>query len=301
MKKIVIGVIVIMGILLGITAPHMFKDIREEKQFKIDEFNEIQVSMTSEPVRIIEREVTKEVEFHLYGKSMQEIKLATEINNKTLIVSAKRQHKFPVPENMFLEIYLPKEYGKNLSVKILSGAVKMDSFALANFTLNTSSGKLEAEQLKADKISINTSSGGIDIKKIDAKKLEVKALSAVTNIYECIAKEARMETSSGNITLKNSIGNFDIKGKSGKVSLDYKEFQDQSINIETLSGSLTVNVPSAAEFFLEANTATGKIQSDFSFNTNVNNDKRKIQGQIGNSRNKVLLQTLSGSIKILKK
>jgi len=40
--------------------------------------------------------------------------------------------------------------------------------------------------------------------------------------------------------LKNSSGNFDLKGKSGKIIVDYKEFENQNINIETLSGSMKI-------------------------------------------------------------
>lgn len=299
MKIIVIGVIVIMGI-FGLGALTSFREINEEKRFTMDEINEIQVNMTSEPVHIIRTKASNEVKFRLYGKSVQEIKLASEINNRTVVLGAMRKHKVPMPEDMFLEIYIPEEYGKNLSIKISSGAVKMDSLDLTNFTLNTSSGKLEAEQLNAEKISINTSSGSLKIKRLVAKELEIKGLSAAINIDECTAKEARMATSSGSITLKNSSGNLDLKGESGKVMVAYKEFEDQNINIETLSGSVTLELPSIAEFLIEAQTSSGKFQSDFPINTTGNTDKKKI-GQIGMKNNKILLQTSSGNINILKK
>ncbi|BCZ49385.1 hypothetical protein psyc5s11_54520 [Clostridium gelidum] len=299
-KIIVIGVIIIMGI-FGLGALFSYKEINEEEHFSMEDINEMQVNMTSEPVHIIRTEASNEVKFHLYGKSMQDIKLTSEINNKKVVVGAKRNFEGPIPEDMFLDIYVPEEYVKNLSIKISSGAVKMDSFDLANFTLNTSSGKLDAKQLNAEKISINSSSGSLNIKKLDAKELEIKGESSVVNIDECIAKDARIETSSGSITLKNSNGNFNIKGKSTKVMVAYKEFKDQNINIETSSGSVILEIPSTAEFLIEATTSSGKFQSDFPINTAGNTDKKKINGQIGMKNNKVLLQTSSGSIKILKK
>lgn len=300
MKIIVIGVIVIIMGILGLSSLITLREINEEKLFNMEEINEIQVNMTSEPVHIIRTESSNEIKFHLYGKSAQEIKLVSEINNKTVVVGAKRQHKAPMPEDMFWEIYIPKEYGGNLSIKILSGSVKMDSFHLANFTLSTSSGKLEAEKLNAEKITINTSSGKLNIKKLDAKELEITGLSASINIDECIAKEARMETTSGSITLKNSSGNFNLKGQSGKVMVAYSDFEDQNINIVTKLGSVTLELPRTAEFFIEAKTSTGRLQSDFPINTMGNTDKRKIEGQIGTKNNKVLIQTSIGSIKILK-
>ncbi|MGO5072449.1 DUF4097 family beta strand repeat-containing protein [Clostridium sporogenes] len=287
--------------ILGIGSLFLFKEINEKKHFTMDEINEIQVNMTSEAVHIIRTEASNEVKFHYYGKSMQKIKLASEINNKAVVVAAKRQHEGPIPEDMVLDIYIPEKYGKNLSINLLSGAVKMDSFDLASFIYSNRSGKLETEKISANNISMNTYSGNINIKKIDAKELEIKSLSAAINMEWCITEKARIENSSGSIILKNSSGNFDLKGKSGKVMVDYKEFENQNINIETLSGSVTLELPRTAEFFIEAETSSGKFQTDFPIKMGENTDKTNIRGEIGGKNNKVSIKTSSGSMKILKK
>jgi len=131
--------------------------------------------------------------------------------------------------------------------------------------------------------------------------LEIQGLSSAINIDECIAKEAGMGTSSGNITLKNSSGSFDLKASSGKILVAYKLFEDQHINIETSSGPITLELPGTAEFLLEAQTSTGKFQSDFPIKLAGYTDKRKIEGQMGTKDNKILLKTSSGSMRILKK
>lgn len=292
---IVIGVIVIMGI-LGLGALS-FKEINEEKSFAMEEIDEIQVTMSNVPVHFIRTETSNEVRFHLYGKSMQEIKLAAEMSGKTVAVAAKRKIDGPIPEDMFFEVFLPANYEKNLSVKTSAGVVKMDSFDLASFTLNTSSGGLEAEQINAEKISITTSSGKLNIKKLDAQELKLKGSSSAINVDECTAKQAGIETSSGAITLKNSSGSFDFKGTAGNVTVSYKEFEDQNVKVETSTGSVTVELPGTAEFLLDANTSTGKIRCDFPINT----AGKKVEGQIGTKSNKVSLKTTTGSINILKK
>ena len=297
---ILIGVIVVMGV-FGVGALHMFRQINEEKSFTMKEINEIQVSMSNVPVHIIRTEAGNEVKFHLYGKSMQDIKLSAEINNKTVFVEAKRKIDGPIPEDMFFEIYLPAEYGKNLSVKTSAGGIKMDTVDLANFTLDTSSGGLEAEQINAEKISIKASSGRLNIKKIDAKEFEIKGSSSAINIDECTVKEGKIETSSGGISLKNSSGNYDFKGTAANVFVAYRKFEDQNINIVTTSGSITLELPSTSEFSINAKTVTGKIQSDFSMDTAGRVDKKNLEGQIGTKNNKVSLQASTGSIKILKK
>ncbi|MCG8483703.1 MAG: DUF4097 domain-containing protein, partial [Clostridia bacterium] len=114
----------------------------------------------------------------------------------------------------------------------------------------------------------------------------------------CIAKDGRIEARLGNITLKNASGNLDIKGKTGKVMVAYNDFENQNIKIETTVGSITLKLPNTAEFLLEAKTSSGSFQSDFPIKIT---DKKNINGQIGSKNNKVLLQTSSGSMKILKR
>jgi len=277
---VVIGVIVIISI-LGLGGINMMREINEEKSVSMDQINTIQVDMTSVGVHIIRTEASNEVKVDFHGKAMQEIKLISETNNKTLFVTVQRKHEnLPLYEDVVLDVYIPKEYTKNLSVKMLSGDVKIDSFNLANVTLDTYSGKLEAEQLKADKISINSSSGNLKIKKIDTKILDIKGKSSAIKIDECFANETGIETSSG------------------KVFVSYKEFENQNINIITSSGSVTLEIPETAEFSVEAKTSSGKFQSDFPIKTI---DKKDIKGQIGTKNNKVSIKTSSGSISILKK
>jgi DUF4097 and DUF4098 domain-containing protein YvlB len=278
-----------------------YREINEVKCFTMEEINEMQVTMSGAPVHIIQTKASKEVKFQLYGKTKQEIKLAAEINNKTVVVGAKRKYELPIPEDLFLDVYIPEEYGGNLSIKTSAGIVKLDSFNLASFTLNTSSGGLEAEQLNAEKVSINTSSGKLKIKRLDVAELKMIGSSSQINIDECIVKEARIEISSGSVTLKNSSGNFDLKGTAGDVLIAYKEFENQNINVETTAGNVTLEIPGTGEFLFEIKTVTGKILSDFPVNSEESIDKRKVKGQIGTKSNKVLIQTSTGNIKILKK
>lgn len=296
---IVIGVIAIMGI-LGLVASNKLREINEEKSYSVKQINGIQVDIGPQNVHFIESKESSEVKLHLSGKAMHKLKIVSEINNKTLCVKLQRG-SMPLFEKVVLDIYVPKEYGKNVSINMSTGAVKMDSFDLANFTYNTSTGKLEVEKINAEKVSINTSTGGVNIKKLRAKELKIKGKTSAINIDECIVKSGVVETSTGSVTLKNSSGTLDVKGGSGKVLVVYKEFEDQNITIENTTGSVTLELPNTAEFLVEAKTSTGNIHTDFPVETTRNTDKKQILGEVGTKSNKVSLQTSSGSIKILKK
>lgn len=141
---ILIGVIMIMGI-FGIRALTSTKEINEEKSFFLENINEIQVSMLNETIHVIQTEARREVKFHLYGKSTTETKLISEIEDDKVIVRENRS-KCGAFEGLFLDIYIPKDYNKDLSISITSGDVKMDTFNLSSFLLNSTSGKTEIKK-----------------------------------------------------------------------------------------------------------------------------------------------------------
>jgi lia operon protein LiaG len=283
-------------------ASQMLREINEEKIYSMEKMNGIQIDMSSVPVHIIGTDNSSEVKVNFHGKAMQEIKLVSEVSNNTLVVKVQRKHeKLPIYEEVVLEVYIPKEYTKDLAIHTASSHVKMDYFKLASFTYHTASGKLDTEKLNAENIAINTSSGDVNLKELDAQKLDIKGLSSVIKIDECNIKEAKMETSSGNITLNNSSGNYDLKGSSGKIHVTYKEFENQNVTVTSSSGSVTLELPNTAEFLIEAKTTSGKFQSGFPINMTENSNKKNIEGRVGTKNNKILIHTVSGKINILNK
>ena len=278
-----------------------FKDIDEEKSFSLKGVSEIQITMLTESVHVIRTGAGDEVKFHLHGKSMTKIKLAWEEKQGALAVSEEREYKKSVPEELYLDIYIPEDYGKNLSINIASGAFKMDIFDLDTFALKDLSGKMEIDEVNAKNISVDASSGKLAIKKISASEVEIKNKSGEINVGECIVKNGKIENKSGKINLKKSSGNFELKGSSGGILLACKELNNQNISIKNSSGSITLELPDTAEFLLESATASGKIKSDFLLKSSGISEKNKLEGQIGTQENRIILQTASGNISILKK
>jgi len=258
------------------------KEINEEKQFNLEQIDGIQVTMSSAPIHLIRTETSNEVKFHYYGKAMQEITLVSEISNKTLIVSARRKYGFwGTGEVTCLDIYLPGEYERNISIETSSGLVKMDSFNLASIALKTTSGGLEAENIQTGKTALNTSSGKIDIKALLTDELDIKGTSSSINIGKFIVKEAR------------------IKNTSGNVLVSCQEYEDANMNIETTSGNITLGLPGVAEFLLKTGNTSGKIQNDFPLSASASVSGHKIEGQVGTKSNTVALHATSGNIRIL--
>ncbi len=296
-KKIIIRVILILSI-LGIGGLIMMRDINEEKYVSLEDINEIQVYLNREKAHFIESEEGSEVKVKLHGKAMQGINIVHEIHNKTLVIKTQDQTSIPLYKDITLDIYIPKKSEKNLSINTSMSPVKIDALSLESIIYNGSIGKLDIDRLNAKKFFMKTTSGKVNIKKLNAEELQIKGKTSSINIEECIVKDGKIENPRGSITLKNTSGNLDIKGKSGKVMVAYDDFENQNVSIETTVGSIVLELPSRAEFLLEAKTSTGSFECDFPIKIT---DKKNINGQIGSKNNKVLLQTSSGSMKILKR
>lgn len=104
-----------------------------------------------------------------------------------------------------------------------------------------------------------------------------------------------INTTSGKIALNDCAGNINLKTSSGNIFATYNNLDKQDIHIAATSGNIQLKLPSTAEFLLEAKTSTGKLHSDFP----VTNENKKMEGQIGNKSNNVVLQTSTGNINLL--
>ncbi len=279
---ILIGVIAIVGI-LGSKIFASFREVNDEKSISSEEINEIQVNMTKEHICIKQEDTLGKVRFHLYGKSKQDIKLTSEIDNNSVVIAAKCENNpvprnvDPTPEDLYLEIYIPNDFDKNIAI-------------------SATSGNLVAGQLNAKDIILNTSSGNISIDSLNAMELKITGKSSEICINECITEKAGIETTSGSIIMKKASGSLNLKTSSGKVQVSCKKLEGQVFNIATSSGAITLQLPDTAEFMLDATTSSGKLKSDF----NVNTDCKKMMGQVGTKNNKVILKSSSGSISLLK-
>lgn len=214
-------------------------EINDEKSFSLQAITGLQLDMTKEKIHILQSQ-TSEVRLHYHGTSKQELKLSAETSDGMVVVKSTRKTNMML-EDLYLDVYLPEDYGKQIII-------------------HTSSGDVAAETVKAQKISVITTSGSI--------------------------------------TLNDCAGSLDLKATSGNISAAYKVFTEHSINIATTSGSIQLQIPGTAEFSLEAKTSTGKLQSEFPVNMDGN---KKMIGQIGTKSNKIVLQTSTGGINLLKK
>ncbi len=274
MRIIVIGVIVIMGI-FGLKRLKPSFEINDERFFSAEGISELQINMTKEQIHFLQSK-TNEMRLHYHGASKQELKLNVENKNGKMIINSTRKTNL-MYENLYLDIYIPENYKKQISV-------------------NTTSGKVIIEQITVEKISVISTSGNINLKDC-VGNIDLEASSGNIMAEQIVAEKNSVVTTSGSINLKDCTGNFNLKASSGNILLFYKIFDEQNINIFTTSGYIELNLPDTAEFSLEMKTSTGKMLSDFEINTV---ERKKMVGQIGTKHNKIILESTTGGISVLK-
>lgn len=281
---IIIGVIAILAIFLCIKGILYFREINEELSFDTEAIDTIFVSMSNPEVHVYRAVDKEKITFHYHGRSLQDINLYPEINNRTLKITAKRKYIFfGTLDNTRLDIFIPEGYKPSFSVKTTSGTVHLDSIELTHFVLNTTSGGLKAATVIAEQINLNTTSGDLHFEKLNSDILRIKGTSSSINIGDCLVKNIEVELSSGN------------------VAIAFEQLQGSDITVNTTSGTIILTLPDSAEFLVEARTTSGNFMSDFSIDKTDDSSKRKIIGQTGKADSQLILQSTSGHINVVKK
>ena len=153
--------------------------------------------------------------------------------------------------------------GAGVDARTTSGTLVV-SDVVGDADLKTVSGTIKAERVKGS-VSAETTSGAIDLANIsDARSVRAKVLS-------------------GNI------------GYAGQIAAGGR------YSFEALSGTISLGLPSSAAFDLEAETFSGRIQTDFAVTMSGTISPKELRGVVGGGGATLRVKSFSGSIKIVKR
>ena len=171
--------------------------------------------------------------------------------------------------------------GGPVEVDVTSGTVKVAS-AAQGADLRTVSGTITATDVTGD-ADLKTVSGTIKAERI---KGSVAA-----------------ETTSGGIELADITEARSIRAKvlSGYVRYDGTIVAGGRYSLEALSGTIEVRLPASAAFDLEAETFSGKIQTDFPITVSGTVSPKEMRGTVGGGGATLRVKSFSGGVKIIKK
>jgi lia operon protein LiaG len=297
MKKIVLTLLSIMVIAYGIGAIILFASpqsvfngesgrftINEEKTSDSRSIDEINVSTSSTTINIIESD-SSEIKAHLYGNvtttsRYQKPDLQFDVSGDTLTISVKNRTTVSFGffnTNLKLDVFIPKEYNKNLK-------------------LASSSGSIHVKNLKLESLSMSTASGSSNIENITAKDFSHSSSSGSLRADGLTTEKAKSSSSSGSRRLFSFTGDLTTNSSSGSTEIQYSSFAN-SLKANASSGSISITLPENAEFELQANASSGSIKCEFPI-TMKESSRNRLAGTVGSGTNKISINTSSGSIRI---
>lgn len=210
-------------------------------------------------------------------------KFTFEKQGSTVLINDRHVH---IMFNLFgslnkkIELFIPKDYDKDLELESLSGDI----------TVN--------DELKLNNLRFKESSGDLNcIGKVTAGQIDLKTSSGDIKLADAAAKAYKIDSSSGDIRIDSLSGSGEISSSSGDVRINYGDINEYT-DIRAYSGDIKLFVPSGLSFEFDGDCSSGDINSDFDLNYK-NKNGNKATAKIGDGPyKKISVRTLSGDINI---
>ena len=168
----------------------------------------------------------------------------------------------------------------------------------SNLNLESGSGDMRLEDINGE-IRVRTGSGNVEAREI-AGPFSAEAGSGDIRADEKGKGDVRVHTGSGNVEVRGMNGMLDAHSGSGDVTI-------QGVNsgrweIRTSSGNVDLELPSGANFDLDASAGSGSVTVDRPVTMVVQGDLRRAQhevrGKVSGGGPELLVHTGSGDVRI---
>lgn len=218
-----------------------------------------------------------------------------------------------------LQLYIPKSYAQNLSIKTSSGNVTMLTALAAadirlgltsgNFTsdypingkavdINVTSGDIYLDAIACDEYSVGSTSGNIDIASIEGAG-KVWSTSGNVRLDTLSGASFEVNATSGNIGIGSCIGSGIIRTGSGSISVNFADITGNT-RIGATSGDIKVTLPENASVSLYAACTSGDIRSNLDLSY-AKGGKSATASTGSGPYAELTVQTTSGNVSVTQK
>jgi len=180
------------------------------------------------------------------------------VDGKLMIKFKKSERAFDSNLKKELNLYIPAEMADKLQlvkVQCVSATLDMENVTIKNLDIETVSGKMEAKNVVIDTVKLESVSGGVNI--------------------------------------AGTVDKLDAELVSGGIKVT-SDKQLSSINVETVSGNITVAMPEGDGFTAEMDSVSGDLNVDFETTTR---DEKRI---FGDGSADYGFETVSGDVNLKK-
>jgi len=258
--------------------------INDSKTFEPSEISSIEVDLVSDDLNIIP--TTKgDITIHFYGEVSTNVK-----RNIPELVAYKTGEKLYVEVSKSPDIFI------GLNIRRTTVDIYIPQIMLEDMDINVVSGDIKIDGLQADEIVVDSTSGDMKLDKISSEKIRIESTSGDVVVREYIG-DIDVSNTSGDVSLISGTENEDIfvKSVSGDILIEQDGISD--IDIRVTSGDVRISLPRGSEFKLDASTLSGEIEYDFELKIE-SSSRRNLEGYIGDSAYRIIVNTTSGDITV---
>lgn len=116
-----------------------------------------------------------------------------------------------------------------------------------------------------------------------------------------VSGELKIETVNGRISLARAAGRLELTTVNGRIQAQMRELSAKgSHSIDTVNGSVTLQLPPTLKAQLDVKTTNGSIESDFA-TTIQKSDDHRLLGSINGGGTPLVVRTTNGGVKISKR
>lgn len=160
--------------------------------------------------------------------------------------------------------------------------------------LSTISGSVYADKI-GDDLRASSTSGTVTVSNI---KGDVR-ISAVSGTTQIVKPGGRVEasTTSGAVEVQGATSDVKAHAVSGRVSVEGNPGASSYWDLNTVSGTVQLGVPTNASFHLSAEASSGEIKTDIPIVVEEKG-KHSLRARVGNGGGRVEVHTASGQIRV---
>jgi hypothetical protein len=211
-----------------------------------------------------------------------------------------------------LRIQVPR--GQDFALFLATGEVQMDGVD-GDINVDTGSGEVHARDARGDvsldtgsgsitvfgfegRLDVDTGSGSVELQDITGSEVGVDTGSGSVRASGVTASSFEVDTGSGSIMVSGvDAPNVELDTGSGKVEVELLSDVDD-LQIDTGSGSVTVWLTEAVGARIEMDTGSGGIDMEVPMEVREV-ERDHVRGSIGDGNGSIMIDTGSGTIRLL--
>jgi lia operon protein LiaG len=209
-----------------------------------------------------------------------------------------------VPNGQEIAIFLVagEITARNVNGKILLDTHRADVSATAmkgDLDIDTGSGDVEVDGMEGP-LMVDVGSGDVTLRNVKGSDLDIDTGSGEVSGTAIASDVLKIDTGSGGIDLAGlTAQQVAVDVGSGDVELTWTT-DPGDVEIDSGSGSVTLNLPAASGATLEIETSSGDIESQFEIRTN-RIERDSLRGTFGDGKGRIAIDTGSGDVELVKR